>query len=99
MKNMLNILFGNLNIKKQTDYIIVPIKVLYIIYSIPFLMFALLLAARSFGAFGSSKSEKIGIIKKILLHFANIFWSYCLWVVILSILEEKLNIKLRPHLF
>ncbi len=96
---MLNILFGNLNINKQTDYIIVPMKVLYIIYSIPFLIFALLLASRSLGAFGSSKNEKLGIIKKILLHFANIFWSYCLWIVILSILEEKLNIKLRPHLF
>ncbi len=96
---MLNILFGNLNIKKQTNYIIVPMKVLYIIYSIPFLIFALILDLRSLGAFGSCKNEKIGIIKKILLHFANIFWSYCLWIVILSILEEKLDIGLRPHLF
>jgi|GEM_PF-3531088 len=40
-------------------------------------------------------------IKKILLHFANIFWPFCLWVATLSILEEKLNITLRRsiHIF
>ncbi|MCX7921367.1 MAG: hypothetical protein N3B21_05000 [Clostridia bacterium] len=99
MKNMLKILYGSLRFRKKADYIIIPLKVIYIIYSIPFLIFAFLLFIRSFGGFGSPQNEKIGMVKRILLHFSAIFWSYCLWIAILSILEEKLKINLIPHLY
>lgn len=99
MKSILKILYGNLNIRKKTDYVIVPLKVLYIVYSIPFLVFAFLLLVRSFGAFGSAKDEKFSNVKKILLHFADVFLSYCLWIAIFGILEDTLGLKGRFHLF
>lgn len=86
MKNMFEVLYGNLKIKKNTDYFVVPLRVLYILYSIPFLVFAFLLMARSFGAIGSPKNEKVGIIKKILLHIADIFWSFVLWGIVINLI-------------
>lgn len=85
MKNMLNILYGDLHFQGKIDFIIVPLKVLYIIYSIPFLVFAFLLVARSFGTFGSPKNEKFGIVKKMLLHIADIFWSFVFWGIIINV--------------
>lgn len=84
MKNMLNVLYGNLYFKKKSDYVIIPFKIVYIIYSLPFLAFAFLLMTRSFGAFGSMKNEKVGIIKKMLLHLADIFWSFVFWGIIIN---------------
>jgi len=89
VKNMLSVLYGNLHFRKKADFIILPLKVLYIIYSIPFLLFSFLLMVRSFGAFGSPENEKIGIIKKTLLHIADLFLSYCLWISIFNILIDK----------
>ncbi|MCX7920970.1 MAG: hypothetical protein N3B21_02945 [Clostridia bacterium] len=84
MINMLKALYGTLKFERKADYFIMPLKVLYIIYSIPFLVFAFLLMLRSFGAFGSPKNERIGIIKKVLLHFADVFWSFVLWGIIIN---------------
>lgn len=84
MKRVFKILYGDLNIRKKSDYIIVPLKVLYLIFSIPFLIIILGLFLRSFGTIGTSKNEKFGVVKKILFHFADVFWSFALWGVLIS---------------
>lgn len=86
MRNMLKALYGNLCFIKKSDYIVVPLKVLYIIYSLPFLLFSYLLAIRSFGGLESSEDEKVGIIKKAFLHFAAIFFSFILWGLLINAL-------------
>jgi hypothetical protein len=96
---MFNVLFGNFRIQRKTDYFVLPLKILYIVYNIPFLLFAFLLFLRSFGAFGNGKNEKFGIVKKVLLHFTAIVSSFFFWIIILSVLEDKLNFKIRLHLF
>jgi hypothetical protein len=96
---MLKVLFGSLKINRGIDYAILPLKIVYIVYTTPFLIFAFLMNVRSFGAFSSSSKEKFGIVKKILLHLSAIFLSFGMWIVILSILEKTLNFKIRLHLF
>ena len=96
---MLQALYGNLRLRKKTDYVLLPLKFIYIAYTAPFLLFAFLMAIRTLGAFGNPLKEKFGLVKKILLHFAAIGMSSCLWVLILGILEETLNIKFRLHMF
>lgn len=86
MSKIFKVLYGDFKFRKKIDYITVPLKVLYIIYSIPFLLFAVLLMLRSFGAFGSSTDEKFGLVKKILFHFADIFWSFIFWGIIVNLI-------------
>lgn len=82
---MLKTLYGNLRYEKKTDLLLLPIKYLYIIYTIPFLIFVLLLTIRSFGAFGNPLKEESGIVKSILLHVATIFISFVIWGILWAI--------------
>lgn len=85
LKNLLNTLYGNLRFRYRSDYITVPLKLAYIVFSIPFLLFALGLWARSLGAIGSPEEEKIGVVKVIFLHIADIFWSSAFWVISINL--------------
>lgn len=91
---MFNVLFGEFKIKRHSDYFVVPMKILYFIYNIPFVIFAFLLSLRSFGAF-TCKDEKFGIVKIILFHFAAIVTSFFFWIILLVVLEDKFNFKFR----
>src|SRR3989339_2290560 len=95
--HMLQVLYGNLKIHKKMDYLILPLKILYIIYTAPFLLFVFLMYIRTLGAFGNPSKEKFGVMKKIFLHLAGISISFGLWIIILGILEETLGIKVRLH--
>jgi hypothetical protein len=96
---MLKVLYGSLSIKSKSDLFILIPKLIYIIYTLPFLVFAFLLALRSLGGFGNPLKEEFGITKKILLHFAAVVISFGIWIIVLGFLEEKLGIKIRLHLF
>ncbi len=96
---MLRILYGDMKMNKKTDFAILMFKVIYIIYTAPFLMFVFLMCLKTLGAFGNPLKEKFGIIKKIMLHFSAIAISTCIWIIVLGILEETLHIKIRLHLF
>lgn len=90
MKNMLRVLFGNLKFLNKTDYIAVPLKMIYIIYSLPFLLISFVMMARSAGAFGSPDDEKFGIVKTVLLHISNIFLSFVLWEFLINVVFREL---------
>ena len=96
---MLRILYGDLKINKKTDFVILMFKVIYMIYTAPFLVFVFLMYLKTLGAFGDPLKEKFGTIKKTMLHFSAIAVSTCIWIIILGILEETLYIKIRLHLF
>ena len=87
MENIIKVLFGSLKYRTKLDYIFIPLKCIYIIYSLPLLALAFLLYLRSSGAFGSPKNEKFGIIKKILFHLSNIFFSFVFWGLIINALK------------
>jgi hypothetical protein len=96
---MLRALYGSFKIVKKTDYLKLLFKIVYIIYTSPFLLFALLLYARSFGAFNNSPDEKFGKIKIFLLHFSAIAFSFGIWIILSAVLEDNFGIKIRLHLF
>ena len=48
---------------------------------------------RSFGAFGSPKNEKFGIVQRILIHFTDTFWSFVFWGIILNVIFGNYNTK------
>ena len=85
MRKICKLLFGDINIKDKGDYIVVPLKVVYIIYSIPFLLFVIMAFVRTMGAFKNPNDEKIGIVKRVLFHIANIFISLVFWDLIITI--------------
>lgn len=85
---MLKTLYGNLKYTKKSDLVILPIKYIYLIYTFPFLIFTLLLAIRSLGAFGNPLQEEIGPIKAVLLHMSAIVISFALWGTLYAILSE-----------
>lgn len=86
---MLKVLYGNLKIQNKFDFLILPFKILYMVYTLPFLIFALLSYIRTLGAFGNPVKEKFGVVKKILLHFSAIFLSFIFWGVIINIINGK----------
>ena len=88
---MVKLLYGDLAIKERIDRILVPLKIIYIIYTIPFLLMTAIMFIRGLGAFKGPANEKIGKIKRVLLHCAAIFWSFCLWVIILSSIKDALK--------
>lgn len=91
MKKIWKVLFGEFKIRTPRDYILVVFRVIYIIYSLPVLWFAAMMSIRSMGAIKSSEDEKIGTIKFVLFHIANIFWSYCIWLFAYLIITGKGN--------
>ena len=86
---MLDVLYGRLKIQRKVDIILLPIKIIYFLYTIPFLVFALLLFIRTLGVFGNSSKERFGIVKKILLHFTAIFLSFIFWGIIINVILGK----------
>ena len=40
--DMLEAMYGSLKIRKKIDFLLLPIKIIYIVYTIPFLLFVLL---------------------------------------------------------
>lgn len=95
---MLKVLYGRLEMNKKSDWLMLSLKLLYMLYTLPFLIFIFLFYIRSIGAFGNPLKEEFGIVKKVLLHFSAIVLSFGLWMAILSIMENAFNIKIRLHL-
>lgn len=95
-KIMIKALYGNLKINRKIDALIFPIKLLYILYTIPYLIFALLLSIRSLGALGNPLKEEFGLKKKILLHFGAIVMSFIGWVFILAIFKDIIYATAKP---
>lgn len=87
---MLKVLYGRLAYKRKIDIIVLPLKFIYIIYTFPFLVFTLLLALRSLGAFGNAFMDNSDNIGKILLHFSAIVISFGLWIFISMMIENIL---------
>jgi hypothetical protein len=94
---MLKVLYGSFEINSKIDYIKLPFKIIYIIYTAPFLLFTFLMYIRSLGAFGNPLKEKYGTAKIIMVHFAAIAFSFGMWVLLLSVLESNFDIKVRLH--
>ena len=92
---MIKALYGTFKLKKISDYFILPFKVIYLLYTFPFLIFLVLASIRGAGAFGNLSKKKLGVMEKILLHFAAIVISFLAWISILIFLK----IKIRLHLF
>ena len=91
MKKICKVLFGEFKIRTPRDYILIVFKVIYIIYSLPVLWFVAMMFMRSMGAIKSPKDEKVGPVKLVLFHIANIFWSYCIWIFAYLIITGKGN--------
>ena len=96
---MLKVLFGSFKITSKFDYVLIPLKVLYLLYNVPFLLVALLMTIRSLGAFGNPLKEEFGLIKKILLHFSAIVTSFFFWIMHIAILKDKYGLNIKIHLF
>lgn len=82
---MLRVLYGNLKFNRKIDCILIPIKYLYLVYTAPFLVFAILLSIRSLGAFGNPLKEEFGIVKSVLLHLSALVISFAIWGSLWSI--------------
>lgn len=54
-----------------------PLKIIYVLYTLPFLALALVLYIKGMGAFG--RDNNVGIIKKVLFHLLGILLSYLIW--------------------
>lgn len=92
---MLKALYGNLKIKNKFSWIMIPFKIIYMAYTLPFLIIIVLASFRSLGAFGNPLKEEFGFVKRILLHFSAIVISMFGWICILI----ALHIEVRLHLF
>jgi uncharacterized membrane protein YccF (DUF307 family) len=86
-------LYGNLRINSKKGIYLFPLKVLYIILTLPFLVFSLLLAIKSLGAFGNPLKEKIGFKKKIILHVTANVVSVFIWMALLGCLIDYLKLN------
>ena len=73
---MIKALYGNLKVSKKSDWIILPFKVVYIIYTLPYLIIVGLAYFRTPGLFQNPLKEKFGFLKKILLHFSAIIYHW-----------------------
>jgi hypothetical protein len=85
---MLKALYGSLKIKKNVDYVFVSLKILYIIYTVPFLIFALCTYIYTLSFHENPFKQEIGVIKRILLHISAIFWSFVIYVFLLKALVD-----------
>ncbi|TYQ13256.1 UNVERIFIED_CONTAM: hypothetical protein Cloal_4322 [Acetivibrio alkalicellulosi] len=88
---MLRALYGRLTIKNKIDYLIVGLKILYIIYTIPFLMFAAGLYVITLSFDENPFKENMGFVKTILLHFSAVFWSAILWIFKILIINRYIT--------
>lgn len=78
-------IYGDFKIKKASDYIIVPLKVLYVIYSWPYLFTALMLYIKSLGAIKLTlKGER-----KFTTHFFIIFLSTVVNIGVLGMITGQ----------
>ncbi len=82
---MFKTLYGNLKYSRKSDLIFLPIKYLYLLYTVPFLVFAFMLSVRSVGVFGNPTTEEMGIVKAILLHMSAVVISFAIWGTLWSI--------------
>ncbi len=89
---MLESMYGSLKIKNKIDIFLFPIKIIYMVYTIPFLLFVLLMQIRTLGAFGNAFKEKVGKVKALLIHFSAIFLSFIFWGVIINFILGKYNL-------
>lgn len=54
---MLKALYGDFKIKRKIDVIILPCKIIYLVYTLPFVAFALVAFITRFGAGGNPLKE------------------------------------------
>ncbi len=87
MSELWFVLFSSKGIRKSENKVYTVLKILYLIYLLPFILFAIGMAFKSGAGSGNQKS---GIIKKILVHFSAIFMALCFWIIIIQIISEKL---------
>lgn len=77
--NMLKALYGSFKIKDKKDWLILPVRIVYLIYTLPFLLVVLILYARGIGAFKDPYKGKTNKRKMIGLHFSFIIMSFFIW--------------------
>lgn len=82
---MIKALYGRLKYDNKSDIFILIIKYFYILFTFPFLLFALLLSLRSAGVFGNGRNEQFSKVKLVLLHMSAIVISFAIWGTLWSI--------------
>ena len=87
MSELWTILFSSSGILKSKSKVVAILKIVYLMLVLPFIIFAGGMALKS--GFGSGK-ERAGVIKKMLVHLAALFWSFFFWKIIISVVVENL---------
>lgn len=93
MKEILKVLRIDLDIKNENRLYLKFVKILYVIYTLPFVMFSYGLSLRSLGAFENANSDKISSFDRVMIHFLAIFLSYLLWFFIFALIEGATGFK------
>lgn len=91
---MFKILYGNWRFSTIIEKVLFPFKIIYFIYTLPFLLFSVLLYLRTFGVFSASPNEKFSLPKILALHMAAVVISFGLWISIMMVLESVFEIVL-----
>ena len=87
---MFKLLYGEFKFKTTADIIFSLFKGLYLIFTCPVLLVAGMLGRYGFKGPSQSK-EKIGPIKRVLVHFSAIFWGISLWAIALHHIKVALK--------
>lgn len=88
---MIKVLYGNLKYQNKFDFLILPFKYLYVLYTLPTLFFIFMLAIRSGGVFGNPLNEEFGDIKAIVFRLSVLILSFALWISIFMIIEDLMK--------
>ncbi len=88
---MFKVLYGNLRYRRPLDIFILPIKYIWVVYTLPTIVFVFLLTFRSGGAFGNPIIEEFGTIKKVLFRCSVVFISFVVWGIIFSIVNDNIS--------
>lgn len=83
---MIYLLFGDLKYQNKIDILKLPLKYLYMVYTLPTLVFIFLLGMRGAGALGVPEKNGIGIVKLLLFRFSVFVLSFGLWIGIYGII-------------
>ena len=77
-------LYGDFKIKKPADYILIPLRVLYMIFTLVFVIFSILLAISTL-SFGEDPFEgDICLSTRIFLHISAVSVSLMIYVLAIN---------------
>ena len=78
-------LYGEFKIRKNFDYFIMPLKILYMIFTFPFIIVVILLCVLLMGYDSSCPYQgQMSLLRKVVMHFSAVFVSLIIYLVVLS---------------